>query len=279
MHINLTLFPYLAPLLRVHQQTGQQPDNLCGPYWVSLLLQAYGHLEVTPVDVAIAAGTVVPSQGDPSSWLPSQAVSRLGTGYDRILTTPDAEASGTSMAGLMRATETLSHGRFCLLPLQTHDWHTGLAQLESLWHAQPDWQVVPLLNVHTQYFWGSKLTPLELYESFAEPSSQARSPADWSVGHFAVWVGQMQSRHLCLYTLLDTYPNFGWHGLHVQPPAAIATALQRPDHETQGGVGLFVASQWRSQVEDFLERSLAAHNFCQMPWDNGSPDGGACGHH
>ncbi|NER82112.1 MAG: hypothetical protein F6K42_21640, partial [Leptolyngbya sp. SIO1D8] len=47
MQLNLSLFPYLEPLLPLHEKTGQQPDNLCGPYWVSLLLQAYGGLLVS----------------------------------------------------------------------------------------------------------------------------------------------------------------------------------------------------------------------------------------
>ena len=57
MPINLDLLSHLEPLLTVYQNDSQQPDNLCGPYCVSLLLKAYGALSVTAVEVAIAASS------------------------------------------------------------------------------------------------------------------------------------------------------------------------------------------------------------------------------
>ena len=154
MQLNLTLFSYVQPLLQVHEQDNQQPDNLCGPYWVALLLQAYGNLAISTVDVALKASTILPNHGDPTNWIPPKATSLLGPGYDRIPTISDIDACGTSILGLMQATEQLSQGRFCLIPLQTSNW---LNALETLWHlcqTHPDWQIVPLLNPHTSYFLG-----------------------------------------------------------------------------------------------------------------------------
>ena len=267
MNFHLTLFPYLDVLLRCHEKARQQPDNLCGPYWIALLLQAYGQLEVSAVDVALAASTILPSQGDPKNWLPPGAISLLGDGYDRIPTVSDLAACGTSIMGLMRATEQLSRGRFCLLPLQTADWAAGVVSLFHLCQTHPDWQAVPLLNVHTGYFWGSQLTPLQLL-AYLQTGQLTPPPADWSVGHFALITGQLQGDRHSLYAVLDTYPHFGWQGLHLQPSDALANSLQRPDLPTQGGIALFIETAVRSRVTASLKQA----KFHLAHWDNGTPD-------
>ena len=276
MQIDLRLLPYLEPLLRVHEQSPQQPDNLCGPYWISLLLAAYGNLPVTAVEVAIAAATLLPNHGNPANWLPPSATSLQGLGYDQIPTSADIAACGTSITGLMQATETLSQNRFCLVPLQAADWSLGLTAVWQLCYTQLDWQIIPLLNPHTHYFLGSKPTPLnvlrylELAEQSAEqmPDQALKSLlADWSVGHFALLVGQLQGNLKALYALLDTYPQFGWGGWHMQPLGAIAQSLHRPDQATQGGIALFIKSELRTEVE----RYAVSLGLSVADWDNGSP--------
>ncbi|MEO0534371.1 MAG: hypothetical protein AAF215_10980 [Cyanobacteria bacterium P01_A01_bin.123] len=266
MQLNLTLFPYLEPLLHVHEQDNQQPDNLCGPYWISLLLQAYGNLSVSAVEVALKASTILPSHGDPADWIPPSATSHLGPGYDRIPTVSDIAACGTSITGLIQATEQLSQGRFCLLPLQSNTWIGALTAVWHLCHTHPEWQVVPLLNPHTSYFLGSTLTPRQLFNNL-ESSAIASPPPNWSVGHFALLIGQLQGNANSLYALLDTYPHFGWNGIHLQPPNALVQSLQRPNQDTQGGIALFVASELRSRLEPLLEN----HTLKIKPWDNGTP--------
>jgi len=268
MHLTLTLFPYLKALLPRHAAAGQQPDNLCGPYWVALLLQAYGQFSVSAVEVALAAATVLPSQGNPESWLPPGTPSRSGAGYDRIPTHHDLTICGTAITGLLRATEQLSQGRFCLLPLQTDDWAAGLAPLFDLCYTHPEWQAVPLLNVHTRFFWGTQLTPPQLLAYLHTPPP-IPPPADWSVGHFALLAGHLQGPENAFYAVLDTYPHFGWQGLHLQPTDALAQSLQRPNLPSQGGIALFVTAAARSQISLFLEKA----GYRVEPWDNGTPDG------
>lgn len=262
-----SLLPYLEPLLHHHEKAGQQPDNFCGPYWISLLLQSYGGMSLSAVEVAIAAATILPSQGNPADWLPPGARSRLGEGYDLIPTVADPATCGTAITGLIRATEALSRGRFCLMPLQTDDWVAGISALVDLCQTHPDRQIVPLLNVHTGYLWGSHLMPLQLL-TYGQTGQLTPPPADWSVGHFALLVGHLQSHKNLLYAILDTYPHFGWHGLHLQPPDTLAKALQRPSLPTQGGVALFVAAAGRSR----LIPRLTEAGFQIGSWDNGSPD-------
>lgn len=122
----------------------------------------------------------------------------------------------------------------------------------DLCQTHPDWQVVPILNSHTSYFWGSTLTPLQVL-AHLEGKAIAPPPADWDVGHFALLVGQLQGKANALYSLMDTYPHFGWNGLHLQPPEALAQSLHRPNQTTQGGIGLFMATGVRSHIKSIAE--------------------------
>ncbi|MEM6353967.1 MAG: hypothetical protein AAF766_24760 [Cyanobacteria bacterium P01_D01_bin.14] len=256
----LELLPYVEPLLT----RSQQPDNLCGPYWIALLLQAFAGISVSAVEVAIAASTQLPDRGGP--WVPPGARSVQGDAYGTIPTISALDQCGTSVMGLMAATEQISQGRFCLLPLRTDDWEASTARLWSMCQAYPEWQVMPLLNCHTAYLWGAHLSPADLF-SYLQTGNLSAPPADWSVGHFALLVGQMVGKAASLYAVLDTYVQFGWAGLHLQPGAAIAQSLDRPNHPTQGGLALFLASSLRPQVE----QKAIAMGFSAATWDNGTP--------
>lgn len=227
--MRISLLPYLEPLLNVHQNNSQQPDNLCGPYWIALLLKAYGGLNVPAIDVAIAASTVLPSRGNPTDWLPPNASSLQEPNYTAIPTHADLASCGTSIQGLIHATKTLSQSQFCLIPLQSSNWQAGLSAVLNLCQTH-SWQAIPLLNPHTSYFWGTNLSPYALI-SYLQAKPISPPPTDWSVGHFNLLIGAVhQSAHL--YALLDTYPQFGWQGLHLQPPEAISQSLNRPQHST-----------------------------------------------
>ncbi|MEM9265246.1 MAG: hypothetical protein AAGA46_06945, partial [Cyanobacteria bacterium P01_F01_bin.13] len=92
-------------------------------------------------------------------------------------------------------------------------------------------------------------------------------PTDWSVGHFNLLIGAVQQDTNRLYALLDTYPQFGWQGLHLQPLTAISQSLHRPQQNTQGGVALFVSEEWRSEIEQMVTQK----GLKISAWDNGSP--------
>ncbi|MEM9008253.1 MAG: hypothetical protein AAGE59_32685 [Cyanobacteria bacterium P01_F01_bin.86] len=265
MPITLNLLPHTEPLLTVHQTDHQQPDNLCGPYCLSLLLRAYGALSVNAVDVAIAASTVLPSNGNPTDWLPPNASSLQSKNYHHISTHPNLNICGTSITGLIYATKILSKGKFSLIPLQIADWQTGLAKILKLCHTQP---AIPLLNPHTSYFWGTHPSPLTLI-SYLDSKQISPPPTDWSVGHFNLLIGAAHQEPQTLYTLLDTYPQFGWQGLHFQPAAALSQSLHRPKQTTQGGLALFIKTELRPEIENLV----LGEGFNISVWDNGSPVG------
>lgn len=266
MQLTLDLLPYVEPLLKIHQNDNQQPDNLCGPYWLSLLLKAYGGLNVTAVEAAIAASTILPNQGNPTDWLPSNASSLQGANYDQIPTHADLGICGTSIVGLIHATKTLSNSQFCLVPLQISDWQTGLSAVLNLCQTYPTWQAIPLLNPHTSYFWGANPSLLTIV-SYLDSQPISPPPTDWSVGHFNLLIGSVQQAANRLYALLDTYPQFGWQGLHFQPPEALSQSLLRPQQKTQGGLALFVSEEFRSRIEQIITQEELSVSV----WDNGSP--------
>jgi hypothetical protein len=65
--------------------------------------------------------------------------------------------------------------------------------------------------------------------------------------------------------VVDSYPTLGWKGRHLQPPAALAAALDRGDGR-EGGV-LGVAARERAGALEELARGIGLDiGF----WDNGT---------
>jgi hypothetical protein len=73
--LSIWLLPGALRVNQAHRLAGQQPDNLCGPYWVTILLQAYDRAAFSAEAVALLAKSVLPV-GDSSLWLPKGASSR-----------------------------------------------------------------------------------------------------------------------------------------------------------------------------------------------------------
>jgi hypothetical protein len=248
-----------SPIAPAHRQAGQQPDNLCAPYWVSILLRSQG-FDVTPEAIAQLAGTVLPV-GDPVTWLPTGAASKQGYSLP-LPTTSCLDQAGTSAQGLIAAVAQLTAGAFCLLPLQA-DWTAD--RLYALLQLCQTWQAVPLCNIQTSPLWG---TGLAVSDAIAYLNGLAIVPpdADWHVGHFLTLAGTVQGTARTLILVCDTYPHFGWQGYHLQPAEAIAQALNRNDG-VGGGVLVFIRSEQHLEIS----RQAEAIGLAIEVWDNGSP--------
>ena len=253
------LLPGFLPIVQAHRRAGQQPDNLCAPYWASILLRSQG-FDATPEAIAQLAGTVLPV-GDAASWLPTGAESKQDYSLP-LPTTVCLSNAGTSAQGLIAAVTQLTAGAFCLLPLQTH-W--TIDRLQDLLQLCRIWQVVPLCNLCTSPLWG---TGLAVGDAIAYLNGQTIVPlkADWNVGHFLTLAGTVQGAVQTLMLVCDTYPHFGWQGYHLQPAEAIAQALNRDDG-TGGGVLLLIRSEDQSEIS----RQAEAIGLVIEVWENGSP--------
>ncbi len=261
-HFSIQLLPGVLRLAPVHQQAGQQPDNLCGPYWAAMLLRSRG-FTVNVEQVAQRAGSVVPV-GDPELWLPRGAMPRPEE-CASLPTTHSLADAGTSAKGLMAAIEQFSASAYCCIPLMA-DWTADRVwQIIQLCQAHPDWEAVPLCNLKTGQLWGSHLGVSEAI-SYLNGHLIQPAAADWDVGHFLVLAGAVAGQINSLVWVCDTYPLFGWQGYHLQLASAIADGLNRGDGY-EGGILLFTATYFQAAVE----QAVAAIGFQISGWNNGSP--------
>lgn len=255
---SLEVLPGLMPLMKAHQQAGQQPDNLCGTYWAAILLAAVG-LDFTPAAIAQLAGSTLPT-GDPVSWLPQDAASRQD--YNLPLpTATNPTLAGTAVTGLAAAVLKATDGSYRFVPLQAQWTAERVFELLSFCR---DRQLVPLCNLRTNHLWGANLSMADAIAYLNGETIQPPPPA-WNVGHFLLLAGTVAGTERSLVLICDTYPMFGWQGYYLQSAEAIAQALVRGDGYS-GGVLLFVASQ----DEDAVAQAAIERGFTVEFWDNGS---------
>lgn len=266
----VTLLPGAAKVGAVHRQAGPQPDNLCGPYWVAVLLRSFGRGSPKPEQAAQAAGTTLPAGGDPASWVPAGEPNRGGDS-GAIRRTADPGASGTSVAGMLAAAEELSGGSFRFLPIRGHGGRPldgpAITGLVELLEGRPRWEAAPVLNVRTGALWGTHLPTADAFAYLAGADVEAPDP-EWDVGHFLNVAGLLRGPERTMVLVRDSYPSFGSRGEHLQPLEAVAAALRRDDGR-DGGCLLFLPAEHVSEAELELKRL----GFDIGTWDNGTPYG------
>ena len=115
--LSIWLLPGALRVNQAHRRAGQQPDNLCGPYWVTILLQAYDRAAFNIEAAALLAKSVLPV-GDSGLWLP-KASSRQNCSIP-LPQTCRMEDAGTAFSGLIEAVSRASEGRYALVPLRAN---------------------------------------------------------------------------------------------------------------------------------------------------------------
>jgi hypothetical protein len=261
---SVKLVPGARDLAGLHERSIPQKDQLCGPFWGSLVLTAAGH----PMDqdeVALRSGTTL-AKGDPAGWLPPGASPRTDYALS-IPTATDEASSGTSAPGLARSIEELSENTLEVVPVAGPWTATTVVSLVKLAATEvPECTLVA--NLRTGRLWGSRPPATLLLDLLLGLPVEAPVP-DWDCGHFLAVVASLSGPGGTLVALRDTYPELGWGGYHLQPAEAVAAALERGDgHE--GGV-LCVCEA--SAAEAFAGK-LEEAGFELRHWDNGTPDGG-----
>lgn len=212
----------------------QQKDYLCGPFHAARVLRDHG-VAVDQDLVALRAGTSCAVARE----VPPGAVSYREYRYE--LPHVDQERAGTSARGLAGAIEELSDGRLVCVPL-TGRWSAGTVE------ALPQLEPCLIANVRTGLLWGSRPPVEALLEALDGADVAEPPPADWDVGHFVELVGLVRGRGGSLLVVRDSYPALGYRGIHLQPPAALAAALNRDDGR-QGGVLAVIEPRGAGAVE------------------------------
>ena len=252
-----------AGLAEEHARALPQKDDLCGPFWGSIVLRAAGILEVNgeAVDqdlVALAAGALLPP--DAQSGLPPGARRRR----DYRLSLPlaaDVGAAGTSAAGLARAIQRLSDGALAAVPV-AGPW-TSAGVLGIVEEAAAC--VALIANLRTGRLWTSR-PPAAAVLGYLTGATVKGPPAEWDVGHFVNLALAVSGPRGGLVVVRDSYPELGFEAYYLQPAEALAAALQRGDG--RGGGVLCVCGAAEAAG---LSSRLAAQGFVIHVWDNGTP--------
>jgi hypothetical protein len=246
-------------LAELHRLERQQKDNLCGCFLASLVLRAHGFESCDQDEVAIAARALLPHPSDDD--VPPGASPR----QDYRLPIPvvdDHDITGTSEPGLARAVAELSDGALECVPV-AGPWSAGsVVELVDALVAEPE--AAPIANVRTGRFWGSRPRAAVVLDVLAGRPVEP-PPPDWDVGHFVMLAGVLRSPAATLVVVRDTYPTLGWDGYHLQPPEALAAALERGDGRG-GGVLLVALPATAARLRERLEARLELRH-----WDNGTP--------
>jgi hypothetical protein len=260
---SVKLVPGVRNIAGLHERTIPQKDQLCGPFWGALALTAAG-LPTDQDEVALRAGTTL-AEGDPAEWLPPGASPR--TDYSLSLpVVPDESSSGTSAPALARSIEELSENTLRAIPV-AGPWSavTVVALVEITAAEAPECMLVA--NIRTGRLWGSR-PPARLLLDYLRGLPVEPPIADWDCGHFLAIMGALSGPSNTLVVLCDTYPGLGWGGYHLQPPRAVAAALERGDGHEGGVLCVCEAS-----AAEALSGKLEDAGFELRHWDNGTPDG------
>jgi hypothetical protein len=224
----------------------QQKDNLCGPFHAARVLRDAGfeEWEGEPLDqdlVALRAGSLLPER-EKGPQVPPGAVSWRDYRYELGLVDP--ERSGTDAGGLAGAIEELSGGTLACVPV-SGPWSGPV--IEQLVEDATGVGARLLANIRTGHLWGSR-PPLQALLAALDGREVPDPPAaDWDVGHFVELVQVVRGSTGAVVLVRDTYPSLGWSGHHLQPPPALAAALDRGDGRG-GGVLAVVPSAQASAV-------------------------------
>jgi hypothetical protein len=240
----------------------QQKDNLCGPFQAARVLRDAGILDWDGVEVdqdliALHAGTVLPDEA-PQESVPPGAVSRREYRFELPLAS-DPSVSGTVAADLAGAIEEASGGELRCVPLRC-DWSGET--VERLMEQPGGARLIA--NLRTGHFWGTR-PPLETLLGHLAGAEVDPPSSEWDVGHFVELVSLVRGAQGSLVVVCDSYPTFGWQAHHLQPPAAVAAALNRGDGR-EGGVLAVAPAAEAGRVE----RLAAELGLVVETWDNGT---------
>jgi hypothetical protein len=124
--------------------------------------------------------------------------------------------------------------------------------------------VTLIANLATRHLWGGAASLQQLLAHLLEGRPEG-PPPDWDVGHFACIVGRVRGPGGSLYGIADSYPSLGSRGVHMQPQARLAAAIERRDMPS-GGIIVAACAEEAATVRAGAGRLGLAEEV----WDNGT---------
>jgi hypothetical protein len=237
----------------------QQRDSLCGPFQAARLLREagidrWGDEDLDQDLLAGRAGTLLPDL-PPEACVPRGAESLVD--YRVELPVVPAERAGTGAEELAHAIEAAANGALRAVPLRVHWTAERVVRLVQL---APELGARLIANLRTGLLWGTRPAVESLLAELAGEEVEGPEP-EWDVGHFVELAALVSGVAGSLVAVRDSYPTLGWDGVHLQPPRALAAALNRDDGR-EGGVLCVVAADAVREVERL--------GFVVDFWDNGT---------
>jgi hypothetical protein len=242
----------------------QQRDNLCGAYSSARALRSFGIFSwngerIDQDLLAWRAGALLPKVDEGS--LPPGAASFTGCRYDLELV-PYAQ-SGTCAEGLIEAIAEVSEGCISATPIAGRWTAEAILMLLDLAGSAGDIRL--LANIRTGPLWSSK-APVESLIAELRGEKPEDPPSEWDVGHFVELEMLVKGPRGSLVLVNDAYEVLGYDGHYLQPPRAVAAALNRGDGR-EGGI-LALAPPLRSSE---IAAVAIEHGLRVRTWDNGTP--------
>lgn len=242
----------------------QQKDSLCGPFQAARVLRDAGVVEwdgapVTQDLLALRAGTLLPD--DPAGSVPPGAQSKRD--YEHELPLAPPEQAGTAAGALAEAIEEAAGGALRCVPVRGAWSGAAVERLVESARELPGGARL-IANLRTGRLWGSR-PPLEALLAHLDGDDVEPPAADWDVGHFVELRSLVRGARRALVLVRDSYPSLGWAAHHLQPPEAVAAALERGDGR-EGGVLVVIGAGAAGEAEGLARRLGLEIGI----WDNGT---------
>jgi hypothetical protein len=167
------------------------------------------------------------------------------------------ERSGTGAEELANAIEAAAGGALRAIPLRA-SWNAE--RVVRLLSFGPELGARLLANLRTGLLWGTRPPLDSVLAELGGHEVEGPSP-EWDVGHFCELAALARGSGGSLVVVRDSYPTLGWDGAHLQPPRAVAAALERDDGNA-GGVLCVLPAEAAGKVEGL--------GFEIGFWDNGT---------
>ena len=275
----------LDRLHRIFNELRDQKSETCGPYSLLKILRSLGlgDSKITEDSLALMSGTVISEEehnisvrfsGKDENRMDEQIRQKY---YSVPLSVSgQADELGTSVEGLVAATEATLGRRFAVIPIPSRTGqktqfsrHNFALLTDMLWKHFPADSMHVIFNLQMDMLcsnrnMGSIIDIMDFLKS-----GKCRSRDEWNVGHFLIAGGIIRSTTASqsrrFYLLQDTYKSRGMGGYLIQPEERLRNALIRNDGKG-GGILLLVPERLRKRILGEIEGFLATGL-----WNNGTP--------
>ena len=296
-NIETYLFKNIDRVYEVYSGMPSQKAESCGPYSILPILISYGFIRHNDILIDedylayLARTRIFKSEAEERRKILYQIKSGLITydealkkaykilyKYDLIETDSEGE-SGTSVEGVIHALETVSNNKLRGIPIPSRRGDKIFFTKESF-NSLIDWILKRIsdydfhlvLNYRTSHLIDPTSREYTFFNLLLKWDTPEKFPKwGWNVGHFVGVNGfqifRRDGKKMIYFIIRDTYKEYGFQGIHLQPLEYVRKALIRDDGR-EGGLLVIVRNK---DYNDILNELEQVEGIEFGLWDNGSP--------